>query len=273
MRLVALTAGALAAFAANSLLCRAALRGGAIDPASFTLVRLVSGAVMLAVLARRSAPWSKGTLASGVALFIYALAFSFAYRKLDAAAGALVLFGAVQTTMLGWGVATGERPAWRVWLGGALALSGLVALLLPGLSAPPLVFAGLMTLAGVAWAVYTLRGRGANEPLAVNAGNFARASLFALVPFGSAAMSGRLELSGRGLLLAAVSGAVTSGLGYSLWYQALPSLTRAQAAIVQLTVPPLAALGGVVLFHETLTARLVLCGAVILGGVALATRR
>ncbi|MFT3837424.1 MAG: EamA family transporter [Myxococcaceae bacterium] len=266
IRVAALTAAALLGFAGNSILCRAALRGGLIDPAAFTAIRLGAGAVVLSLVARAS-PWKRRDLPSALALFAYALPFSLAYLKLDAGTGALVLFGAVQFSMLAWSLVRGDRPGAPVWLGGALAFGGLVALVLPGLSAPPLPYAALMAAAGVAWAVYSLRGRGATEPIAANASNFT----FACVPAALAVPLESLHTSTHGALLAVASGAITSGLGYSLWYAVLPRLSRAKAAVVQLCVPPLAAVLGVVLFEEQTSMRLAICGAVILGGVALAT--
>lgn len=266
MRIAALTAAALLGFAGNSILCRAALRGGLIDPLAFTAIRLAAGALVLGLVAR-SSPWRRRDLVSALALFAYALPFSLAYLKLGAGVGALLLFGAVQSSMLAWSLVRGDRPGVRVWLGAALAFGGLVALVLPGLSAPPPAYAALMATAGIAWAVYSLRGRGATEPIAVNASNFA----LACVPAALAVPLGSLHTSTHGVLLAVASGAITSGLGYSLWYAALPQLSRAKAAVVQLCVPPLAAVLGVVLFDETPSARLAVCGAVILGGVALAS--
>lgn len=268
-----LTALALLAFAGNSLLCRAALRDTAIDPASFTLLRIVSGALVLALLIglRRPAQLRVGSWASAAALFAYAIAFSYAYIGLSAGTGALILFGAVQASMLGWALLRGERFGALQMLGFALAIAGLVALLLPGLSAPPLGSALLMLLAGVAWGVYSLRGRGAGDPTAATAGNFLRAVPMAgaataiallLVPF-----SVQVDLSGS--LYAVASGALTSGLGYAIWYRALPQLRASTAATVQLSVPVITALAGVILLSEPVSLRLVLASVAVLGGVAL----
>lgn len=266
---VGLTAATLVCFAANSLLCRAALRPGLADAASFTLVRLASGAAMLALLIalQRSGRPRGGSWASALSLSGYALAFSFAYRRIDAGVGALVLFAAVQAGMIGWSVVKGERPLPREWAGLALALGGLLALSRPGRSAPDPAGLGLMALAGLAWAAYTLRGRGAGDPLATNADNFLRG-----VPMAAAALVlvPEIHMAPRGLGLAAASGAIASGLGYTLWYAALRGLGRTQAAVVQLAVPVIAALGGVLLLGETATLRLLLCGGAILGGIALA---
>ncbi len=263
---LALTAVAMLAFAGNSLLCRLALQHSGIDPASFTTVRLTSGAVVLWALVRWRGQHPAGDWGSAAALFVYAAAFSFAYLSLSAGTGALLLFGAVQATMLGWGLWRGQRLGWGQTAGLMLALGGLVALLLPGVTAPPAVGALLMLAAGVAWGVYSLRGRGAGDPTAVTAGNFVRASALA-VPLALAALPwARVDVAG--LLWALCSGAVTSGLGYAVWYTALKGLQPTSSASVQLSVPVLTALGGVALLSEPLTLRLALCSAAILGGIA-----
>ena len=263
---LALTAVAMLAFAGNSLLCRLALQHSGIDPASFTSVRLTSGAVVLWALVRWRGQRPAGDWGSAAALFVYAAAFSYAYLSLSAGTGALLLFGAVQATMLGWGLWRGQRLGWGQTAGLMLALGGLVALLLPGLTAPPAVGALLMLAAGVAWGVYSLRGRGAGDPTAVTAGNFVRASALA-VPLALAALPwARVDVAG--LLWALCSGAVTSGLGYAIWYTALKGLQPTSSASVQLSVPVLTALGGVALLSEPLTLRLALCSAAILGGIA-----
>ena len=274
------TALALLAFAANSLLCRAALGAGAIDAASFTAVRLCSGAVALAALValrtRRRSP-SAGSWTLALALFAYAAPFSFAYLRLPTGLGALVLFGAVQTTMIGAELVRGRRPSRREGLGLMLALAGLAALTLPGTSAPdPLGFA-LMVLAGAAWGAYSLRGRGTSvrgtvDPLATTAGNFARSLVFALL-LAPLVVATPLHATGEGIALAVTSGALASGVGYALWYAALPALGATRAAIVQLLVPVLAATAGVLVLGETVSPRLVACGLTILGGVALALTR
>ncbi|WP_164017583.1 DMT family transporter [Pyxidicoccus trucidator] len=274
MRTGLLTVLALVGFAANSLLCRAALAGGGrlIDAASFTGVRLVSGALVLAVLLRvRGGRYTGGSWPSALALFVYAAGFSLAYVRIPAGVGALLLFGCVQATMLGMGLARGERPKAREVAGLLLALSGLVGLTAPGGSAPDPVGAALMAGAGVAWGVYSLRGRGNRNPLAATADNFLRS-----VPMAAALsavglwVQGTPHATGHGVALAVASGALASGVGYSLWYAALPHLTATRAAIVQLSVPVLAAVGGVLLLGETLTQRLVFAGAALLMGVLLA---
>jgi drug/metabolite transporter (DMT)-like permease len=263
---LALTAVAMLAFAGNSLLCRLALQHSGIDPASFTSVRLTSGAVVLWALVRWRGQRPAGDWGSAAALFVYAAAFSYAYLSLSAGTGALLLFGAVQATMLGWGLWRGQRLGWGQTAGLMLALGGLVALLLPGVTAPPAGGALLMTAAGVAWGVYSLRGRGAGDPTAVTAGNFVRASALA-VPLALAALPWA-QVDVAGLLWALCSGAVTSGLGYAIWYTALKGLQPTSSASVQLSVPVLTALGGVALLSEPLTLRLALCSLAILGGIA-----
>ena len=280
-RLALLTVLALFAFAGNSLLCRLALRGGGIDAASFTALRMASGALALALLdalrrqrARANGNGDGDVVARGdwwsaLALFAYAAAFSFAYLGLTAATGALLLFGAVQLTMLGRAFALGERLHARQWLGLVAASAGLLVLLLPGLQAPPVLNAALMLVAGIAWGVYSLRGRGSRDPLGTTAGNFLRtlplaAALLALGWSGA-------HLDRTGVLAALASGALASGVGYAFWYAALPFLKASTAGIVQLSVPVLAALGGIVLLAEPVGWRFALAAALTLGGVALAT--
>ncbi|MBI3094988.1 MAG: DMT family transporter [Rhodocyclales bacterium] len=269
LRIIALTVLAMVAFAGNSLLCRLALRDTTIDAASFTAIRLGSGAVMLwlVVRVRGGAYTGAGSWRSALALFAYAAGFSFAYLSLPAASGALLLFGAVQATMIGHGLWAGERLRRMQLAGLALALAGLVGLLLPGLSAPPLQGSLLMLGAGVAWGVYSLRGRGAGDATQVTAGNFLRA-----VPIAAALsllMIGDVSLDRAGIAYAVASGALASGLGYAIWYTALPGLKATKAATVQLSVPVIAALGGVAFLGEAITLRLMLASVAILGGIAL----
>jgi drug/metabolite transporter (DMT)-like permease len=268
-RVFLLTLLAMLAFAANSLLCRAALHGSTIDATSFTTLRIAAGAATLWLIVRlRDGPnRAAGNWPSALALFGYAAAFSFAYVSLTAATGALLLFGAVQATMIGAGLARGERLRGLQMLGLAFALSGLVGLLLPGLSAPPLPGALLMLAAGACWGVYSLRGKGAGDPLRVSAGNFLRALPFALVLSAAMLPWARLDLAGAALAVA--SGALASGVGYAIWYAALPALRVTTAATVQLTVPVIAALGGFALLGEPPTPRFVIAAAAILGGIAL----
>jgi len=265
-----LTSLAMLAFAGNSLLCRFALKQTSLDAASFTSIRLLSGALVLWLIVQMRPGAQRtgaGSWPSALILFIYAAGFSFAYISLTAATGALLLFGAVQVTMIGYGIWSGERLRAAQLVGLALAFGGLVGLLIPGLSAPPLVGSVLMLSAGVAWGVYSLRGRGAGDPTRVSAGNFLRAAPMALVlsllTFQSA------SLNNNGVWYAVASGALTSGIGYALWYTVIPWLKATQAATVQLSVPVLAALAGIVFLGETLSLRLVLASVAILGGIAL----
>ena len=271
MRLFILTSLALVAFASNSLLCRLALKQTSIDAASFTLIRLISGAVALWLILRMRTgghrPPLQGNWPSALALFAYAAAFSFAYVTLSAATGALLLFGAVQATMILWGLRKGERLHVRQLFGLIAALAGLVALLLPGLSAPPLTGAILMLGAGVAWGVYSLRGRGTSDAISATAGNFLRAVPLAVIL--SVAFIIRMRLDAAGIAYAILSGAIASGLGYVIWYTALPSLKAASAATVQLAVPVLTAAGGILLLGEPLTLRFLLASIAVLGGIAL----
>lgn len=269
-----LTVVALVAFAANSILTRAALSATTIDPLSFTAVRIASGAVMLWLIVRFrvSGAEGRGNWASALALFGYAIAFSLAYRSLTAATGALLLFGAVQVTMIAWGLVRGERLSAAQSLGMLLALAGLVWLLLPGLSPPPFLAAGLMLAAGCAWGIYTLRARGAGDPTLVTAENFARATLPAVGLMLVFVFVGDHSWDGRGLALAVASGALASGLGYAVWYAALKHIGTHTAAVSQLTVPIITAIAGILLLSEPLTWPTVVGGACILGGIALVTR-
>lgn len=281
LRLFALVSVAMLAFAGNSLLCRMALKHTGIDPTSFTAVRLISGACMLWLVVRlqrgtqtaaKSGVWGAGNWLSATALFVYAAAFSFAYVSMSAATGALLLFGSVQATMIGYGLFRGERLKTTQLGGMALALAGLVALMLPGLAPPPLPSAMFMVAAGVAWGVYSLRGKrmqspASGNPTQVTAGNFLRAVPMAL-GLGLLMLS-HLSDDRTGLILAGVSGALASGLGYAIWYHALPALKATQAATVQLSVPVIAALGGVLLLGEAIALPLVLASCAILGGIAL----
>jgi drug/metabolite transporter (DMT)-like permease len=269
MRTALLTAIAMAAFASNSLLCRAALGSGAGDAASFTAVRLAAGAAALVLLARGRL--AGGSWLSALALGAYAVAFSLAYLRLTAGTGALILFAAVQVTMVGAAVARRERIGARAWAGMILALAGLVALTSPGLTAPDAIGALLMSVAGVSWGVYSLRGRAATEPIRANADNFTRSLAIAALALALTPLAGgTLSLTAKGVWLACVSGALASGVGYAIWYAALRGLRRTEAAVVQLSVPALAAVGGALLLGERPTLRLVACGLAILAGIALA---
>lgn len=271
-RATAYTLAAMLAFAGNSILCRLALIDAAIDAASFTSIRLASGAItLLVILYHRSGSIDvgpHGSWRSAAALFLYAICFSFAYVSLSAASGALLLFGFVQATMIVAALRAGERPAVAEWLGWLIAAGGLAWLLLPGASAPSTLGAILMAVAGVGWGLYSLYGRSEPRPLASTAGNFVRV----LVPATALAVAtiGSSDVSASGVLLAMLSGSVTTGLGYVAWYAALTYLSSMQAALVQLSVPAIAALGGVIIIGEALTMRLVLAGLLILGGICLA---
>ena len=258
------------AFAANSLLSRLALQHASIDPASFGTLRLGSGALVLAAIVRLRSGTHRAARPDWLAatmLFAYVACFSFAYLTLAAGTGALILFGMVQLTMFGVGLRTGERFSAAAWAGVALALAGLLALVVPGVAAPAPGGAALMAAAGVAWGIYSLRGRAAGDAVAATAGNFLRAAPLALAL--SLVFVDGWHFSAEGVALAVASGALTSGLGYVIWYAALPGLTALRAATVQLSVPPLAALGGALLLSEALSLRLLLASAAILGGVAL----
>lgn len=280
IRLSWLTLVTMLCFAGNSVLCRLALRQTAIDAASFTAVRLISGALMLALLVLGRHRWRGrvfaspsrssgfgGNWMSALALFVYACAFSFSYNQLSTGTGALLLFGAVQATMILTGLWRGERLNARQVGGLLLALLGLVAILSPSLDAPPLGSALLMLASGVAWGVYSLRGRGVADPTGDTAGNFLRAALLSVLL--SAALLAQQQLDAMGLLYALLSGAVTSGLGYAIWYTVVPRLTRTRAATVQLSVPVLAALAGALFVQEPITVGLLLTATAVLGGIAL----
>lgn len=264
----------MVAFASNSLLCRLALRPGSIDPASFAAVRIAAGAAMLLLLNLPRRPLrgiaAAGSWRSAAALAAYAVLFAFAYLALDAGTGTLALFGAVQLTMIGVGLARGERPHWRSWLGFAAAVGGLLVLLLPTLGTPSLGGLGAMTGAGVAWGVYSLRGRGAADPTLATAGNFVVATPLSAIALLWPLGRGALYVEPSGLLLALASGAITSGLGYVLWYAALRGLSATTAAMAQLSVPILAAIGGIALLGERPQLRLAVASALVLGGVAMA---
>jgi drug/metabolite transporter (DMT)-like permease len=276
-RVIALTALAMLPLSANSWFCRAALRDTTIDAASFTSIRLVSGALMLWLLLhlRRSRSRSgapalasvPGNWVSACALFGYAGLFSFAYLDLPAGTGALLLFGAVQVTMIGLGLWRGERLAAVQVAGVMLAFGGLVGLLLPGLSAPPLLAGAMMLGAGACWGLYSVRGKGARDPTQVTAGNFMRT-----VPITAALSLVMLEnasVDAAGFGYAVASGALTSALGYVLWYSVMPMIKSVTAATVQLSVPVIVAVGGVALLDEPITLRLVLASAAVLGGIGL----
>jgi len=269
---IILTALSLFAFAANSLLCRMALGNGAIDPVSFTSLRLVSGMLILIPVSKllsepRAVSENKGAWITGLALFGYAFAFSLGYVTISASMGTLVLVGAVQITMLGWALIRGEKLSRLRWLGSAVSMGGLVYLVFPGVSSPDPVGAGLMLVSGTAWGVYSIRGRGAMAPISMTARNFLWAAPIALLA--SLLAHSSLHLEPKGVLLAVCSGSVTSALGYIIWYRALRHLSTSAASIVQLLIPVLTAFGGVLFLSEQITGRLLIASALILGGVGM----
>jgi drug/metabolite transporter (DMT)-like permease len=270
-RMAAATIFALLAFAANSILCRMALRVAAIDPLTFTSIRIVSGAITLALVLRfRSRKVGMGgSWISALELMGYAATFSVAYTALTAGTGALLLFGAVQVVMITAGYRAGERISGAVAVGWLAAVGGIIALALPSVSSPPLPASLLMLLAGIAWGLYSLRGRRSSEPIAETAGNFVRAVPIALIL--NALMFSKAFYTGRGVLLAVLSGALASGLGYAAWYTALPRLRSMTAANLQLCVPVIAALFGALMFKEAITTRLMVASIFVLGGVFVAT--
>jgi drug/metabolite transporter (DMT)-like permease len=272
LRAIVYTSITMLAFAGNSILCRMALRDGAIDPASFTSIRLLSGAVALLLIVRLTSRDASvrqhGGWTSAFVLFLYAVCFSYAYISLSAGAGALILFGFVQGTMIAMALWSGDRPSIAEWLGWLLAFGGLVWLLIPGIEAPSTVGATLMALAGIAWGVYSIRGREETNPLVSTCSNFVYSIAFVVI-LTAITFSGA-SMSQRGIVLAVISGAITSGVGYVIWYAALNYLRAMQAALVQLSVPAIAAAGGVILLAEPISLRLMTSGALILGGISLA---
>jgi drug/metabolite transporter (DMT)-like permease len=264
------TTFALVAFAFNSILCRLALQADEIDAASFTSVRLISGAITLILISyflRKMKKPASGSWPSAFFLFAYAVCFSFAYISLTAGTGALILFGSVQVTMIAVAWTRGEKPKMLEWLGLMTALGGLVYLVFPGLAAPPLVSSALMAAAGISWGAYTLRGRSSSDPLADTTGNFVRS-----VPMGiviSIIFIPRFHLSNKGMILAVLSGAIASGIGYTVWYAALRHHTATRAAVLQLAVPVLTAVIGILFLSETASVPLVVASALILGGIGL----
>jgi drug/metabolite transporter (DMT)-like permease len=271
---VGLVCAALVCFAGNSLLCREALAHGAMDPGTFTFLRLSAGAVVLATLARSRGSIREARaagLAGALSLFGYAAFFSWAYVRIPAGIGALVLFAFVQTTMIAWAIRSGAGPRGVQWLGVAMALGGVGMLALPGAAAPDPVGVLLMAASGVAWGVYSLLGRRVGSPITATAASFVRSVPFALGALLLAATMSGLRWDGRTIALALASGGLTSGLGYVIWYKVLPHLEATHAAVVQLAVPVLAAGGGIVLLGEKPTPTLAVASATILGGLALAT--
>ena len=276
LRTLGLTAFAMLAFAGNSVLCRLALKDETIDPAGYTLVRLIAGAVFLTLLSlillkpsRPSQTLNYGNWPAATALFIYAATLSFGYISIDTGAGALILFGFVQLSMILIGVSRGHRLALTEWAGTLLAFGGLSYMLLPGSEAPELTGFILMAISGAAWGVYTLIGRGSATPLADTSGNFLRSCIPALILLFY--FLGDVYLTERGLLLAIASGALASGAGYAVWYAVISHLRVSQAAVVQLSVPVIAAVGGLLFAAEPITSRFVIASLLVLGGIAIVT--
>lgn len=271
VRIVLLTALALIAFAANSVLARMALGDATMQAGGYTVVRLLAGAVVLVIIlsiSRQSSDsGSKGSWAAGMMLFVYALTFSFAYIDLETATGALILFGAVQITMVVVSLLSGHRPSWSEWAGLVLAFSGFVYLMLPGATIPSVSGFVLMTISGIAWGLYTLKGRGSKNPLADTTYNFLRTVPLVLVVLALTWAESTYTM--RGVLLAALSGGIASGLGYTIWYAALGGLSATQAAVLQLLVPVIAAVGGIIFVSESITMRLTIAAILILTGILL----
>lgn len=260
----------LLAFAANSIFCRLALTGGDIDPESFTAIRLFSGALFLLCLIRFRQPSTAlgGSWKGGLSLFLYAYLFSLAYLELGAGVGALILFGSVQITMFVCGWLRGEMLRLKVVLGMLVAFTGLLALLLPTNDAPPLTSALIMMASGIAWGAYSLIGKGSENPLSDTTGNFVRSLPLMLAAW--VLLSGEAHFTSAGLMYALGSGVLASGAGYSIWYAVVKRVSAQQAATLQLSVPVLASIGGVILLSEPMTWRMLLSSAIVIGGIAVA---
>ena len=271
-RIFALTALAMVAFAANSILARLALTGDDIGPWGFTAIRFISGAICLALIIEPTRTFRQGSWKAALALLLYGLFFSYAYISLAAGTGALILFAAVQITMIGGGLMAGERLRILQWLGVALAMGGLVYLMVPNIAPPSPIGAAMMALAGLGWGLYSLMGRGQGEPTALTAGNFLRAAIIcAVLSLPLMLMLPEITPAPKGIMLALASGILTSGLGYVIWYMALKHLSATRAGIAQLTVPILAAIGGMLFIAEPFTIRFFIAMCLTLGGVGLAT--
>jgi drug/metabolite transporter (DMT)-like permease len=264
-----LTGLALIAFAANSVLCRLALANGNIDASSFTGIRLLSGAIalllILSIKGNKQGVSSKGSWTSSFTLFLYAITFSYAYLSLDTGTGALILFGSVQITMILLSIISGTRLHIIEWSGFFIAFTGLVYLVIPSITTPSVSGFILMTVSGMSWAIYSLRGRGSKNPLMDTTYNFLRTIPF--ITLLAIFTMPNINYSSQGIILALLSGAITSGVGYTIWYIALRSLSSIQAAVLQLSVSIIAAIGGVIFLSETITSRLVISAVIVLGGI------
>ncbi|MBT5794643.1 MAG: DMT family transporter [Nitrospina sp.] len=271
IKTILFTGLALIAFAANSVLCRLALGGSAIDASTFTIVRLLSGVIVLTVILNiskinsNSSPSTKGSWPASIALFLYAFTFSFAYVTLETATGALILFGSVQITMILLTIFSGNRLHISEWVGMAIAFAGFVYLVLPGVTTPSVIGFFLMTVSGIAWGVYTLKGRGSKSPIMDTAYNFLRTLPFVIIL--AIITMKYAHYSAEGILLAALSGGIASGIGYMIWYIALSGLSVTQAAVLQLLVPVIAAFGGIIFVSESISLRLAVSSTMILGGI------
>jgi len=269
-RTISFTVLALIAFAANSVLCRLALGDRTIDASSFTVIRLLSGAIVLFLIIKiknKSEVSTKGSWSASLMLFLYAITFSFAYITLDTGTGALILFGSVQITMIFLSILSGNRLHVTEWLGVMVSFLGFVYLVLPGITTPSMFGFMLMTVAGIAWGIYTLKGKGSTNPVIDTAYNFLRTIPFVIIL--AVLAFNKMSYSSTGILLAVLSGAIASGIGYAIWYSALRGLSTVQAAVVQLLVPVIAALGGVIFVSEAITLRLTVSAMLILGGILL----
>lgn len=274
MRIFILVSLAMLAFAGNSVFARLGLDGtSTIDPASYTLIRLISGAIVLTILVSwRNKSVKKitagGNWISALALFGYASAFSYAYVVLETGIGALILFTCVQAGMIGWGIIKGDRPIALEWVGLIIAFGAFVWLVSPGLLAPDPFAAFLMLVSGISWAVYSTRGKSVTDALGATTGNFILSIPFAIVLL--VALLAQVNIDTFGALMAIGSGVITSAIGYAIWYMALPNISQTQAAIVQLTVPVIAGVGGTLFSGEVWTLRFAIAATLILGGVAIA---
>lgn len=269
-RTISFTVLALIAFAANSVLCRLALGDRTIDASSFTVIRLLSGAIVLFLIIKiknKSEVSTKGSWSASLMLFLYAITFSFAYITLDTGTGALILFGSVQITMILLSILSGNRLHVTEWLGVMVSFLGFVYLVLPGITTPSMFGFMLMTVAGIAWGIYSLKGKGSTNPVIDTAYNFLRTIPFVIIL--AVLAFNKMSYSSTGILLAVLSGAIASGIGYAIWYSALRGLSTVQAAVVQLLVPVIAAFGGVIFVSEAITLRLTVSAMLILGGILL----